>query len=140
LGIELARHGVLRRIVQEAIDGGQHLLWGLPQLPGRFATRDVQRLRGPTLEPEVDTDLVVLEQGDVFQEEAHQPFAVPGGGLGVLPHPWKVGSQCPDAGLLLGIQEVAVRLSLPFIAARRASPCGASRTSASTKTSSGCAV
>jgi hypothetical protein len=81
LGVELARNGVLRHIVQEVIDSVQYLLGRLPQLPSRSTTRDAQRLRRPTLEPEVHPDLLVLEQCDVLQQEPYQAFAVPRRGL-----------------------------------------------------------
>jgi hypothetical protein len=77
---------------EEFVDGGDHVGWGLAQLPAGLREGQGQAPVLAAAQSDVGGDVVVgLEQGDVGDEQPDHAFAFALWGGGVVPEGWEVG-------------------------------------------------
>jgi len=98
--------------VEEAVDLGDDLARGRPEFGGRGGSGQGERGRRPASEADPGGDGLVLEEGDVVEEEADDPFSVSVRGARGAPEPGEVGGQGEDAGPLLWTRLHPVGLAL----------------------------
>ena len=83
--VEFGRDFGVGTLLQQAIDFGDDLRFGLAQLPGPGRQLNSQDFGGATLEAYLGNDQGVLSvQGNVFQYQPSHPLAVPIAGAGIL--------------------------------------------------------